>query len=224
MYPCPCQTPFTQPIIMAHFNFEVFFMKISFFSTVLASLICSASHAYYTVQESGELLKPEQMQAATEIQFITSGDEGINVIGRFDKGFDEESNLRFVAGAGTTDFFIAGYLKWVPFPDFEKQPAIGFSFGAQYGHYESDNELALRVVPFTSKKFDTDKGEFSPYAALPFAFSNYDEDSTIPFQLALGSRYRHHDFDHFDFNAELGFDINNAFAYVSLGAIFPAFE
>jgi len=183
-----------------------------------------AAQAFYTVQETGDLLKPNQMQIATELQAITSGDDGINVIGRFDKGLDEEINLRFEVGFGTTDSTVGAYIKWVPIPDYESQPAIGFTFGAHIANYEDETEFAGRVIPFVSKQFDTDWGLVTPYAALPFAFSQYDDESQNPFFLVLGSRYKHPEFQYCDFTAELGFEISDSFTYLSLGAIFPAFE
>ena len=118
----------------------------------------------------------------------------------------------------------------MPIPDYEDQPAIGFTFGAQLARYkgnnatETENELGGRVIPFASKKLDSDQGEFTPYAALPFGFSNYNEKSLSPLQLVIGSRYRHPEFDKCDFSAEIGFDLHDAVTYVSFGAIFPAFE
>jgi hypothetical protein len=203
---------------------QLFTRFLTLSSLAVLTMTAPSAFAFYTVQESGDLLKPKEMQAGGEIQFITSGNDGVNFIGRLDKGLTDDSNLRFIAGAGTTDVFFAAYAKWVPFPDFEKQPAIGFSAGVQYGHYESSNELGLRFIPFVSKKFDTEIGELAPYAALPLGFMNYDDEGYTPVQLTLGSRYKHPDFDSCEFNAELAFDVNDAFAYLAFGAIFPAFE
>jgi len=195
----------------------------------LNTIICSlfllplTAQAFYTVQDTGDLLKENEQQFATELQLITTGDTGVNFIGRYDRGLDQETNLRFEAGVGTTDFAAGGYIKWVPFPDYESQPAIGFTFGAHLARYEDEMEIAGRFIPFASKQFETDMGRVTPYVALPIAFSNYNDDNTNPFSLALGSRYRHQDFDTCDFTAELGFDLSDSFNYLAVGAIFPAF-
>ena len=181
------------------------------------------AQAYYTVQDTGDLLKENEQQFATELQLITTGDTGVNFIGRYDRGLDEETNLRFEAGVGTTDFAVGGYIKWVPYPDFESQPAIGFTFGAHLARFEDEMEIAGRIIPFASKQFETDIGRLTPYAALPIAFSNYNDESSNPFSLVLGSRFRHQDFNQCDFTAELGFDLSDSFNYLSVGAIFPAF-
>src|SRR5690606_35892384 len=125
----------------------------------LMLLTAQPAFAFYTLFETGDLLPEDKMQVSAEAQFVTSGDDGTNIIGRLDKGFDDESNLRFMAGVGTTDFQFGGFLKWVPFPDFGNQPAIGFTFGAHVARFDSEGrnesadvgdgtELALRVNPF----------------------------------------------------------------------------
>ncbi len=193
----------------------------------LAAVLSSAAPAlaYYTVQDTGDLLKPKEMRFGAEAQFITHGDTtGVNAIGRFDRGLNSDMNLRFEVGAGTTDMVAAAYVKWVPFPDFEKQPAVGFTVGGQYAHYNSHSEVALRVIPFASKAFETDIGMLTPYAALPFAFASYNGDNFVPVQLVLGSRYRSPDVKQCDFTAELGFDIHQSPNSITIGAIFPAFE
>lgn len=197
------------------------FIKFQLFIVLI--LIPTLALAHYTVQDTGDLLKEDEMQFSSEVQFVTSGDEGVNLIGRFDKGFDSDSNLRFLVGAGTTDFEIGAFYKWVPFPDFESQPAIGLTLGTHVAKYAGHTELGVRAIPFVSKKFETDHGDFTPYIALPLAYANYDHDGYSPIHLTLGTRYRHPDFEQCDFTAELGFDLHEAFSYVSIGAIFPAF-
>jgi hypothetical protein len=185
-------------------------------------------HTFYSVHETGELLKPEEIQLGGEVQFVTNRDEGVNLIGRADKGFRDDMQFRLFAGSGTTDAQLGALLKWVPFPDTETQPAVGFDFGFHWAHYDSNNELALRAIPFVSKKFVTETaGDFSPFAALPLALRNYDDDqggddAEFPVGLVLGSRYHHKDFEFCDFSAELGFNLAKSPAYFSVNLIFPA--
>jgi len=200
-------------------------MRLKTIMGLLVPLFISRiAFAFYTVQETGDLLKPDEKQAAATMQMVTSGDTGINLIGRLDMGYNDDSNIRFMAGAGTTDFEIGAFYKIVPFPDYEKQPAIGFTFGAHFAHYNSNDELSMRVIPFASKKFDVKFGTITPYASLPFAFSNYNKSTYEPLQLVIGSRYKHPDFDTCEFNVELGFNVSSAFSYIAVGAVFPAFN
>lgn len=192
---------------------------------VLIALMASApALAHYSVQDTGELLEPGRYAVGTELQFVTSGDDGANILGKFDAGFSDSFNFRGIVGTGDTDFQLQALVKWVPIPDFEKQPAFGVLAGPLYARYSGENELSLRVVPFVSKKFEVEFGTLTPYAALPFAIRTYDSDTDAPFQFALGTKYSHPDLKGADFTAEIGFDIDKAYNYISFGAIFPLSE
>jgi hypothetical protein len=195
---------------------------LTLFTVVIVA--ASPSWAYYTVQDTGDLLKPNQMRFGAELEFVTHGDTGIDVNGRFDHGLTDDLNLRVELGSGTTELLAGAYLKWVPFPDYDKQPAIGLTAGAHYAHYKSANEVAFRLIPFASKTFATDYGPVTPYAGLPFAFATYDGNSFTPVQLALGVKYHFEQIKQCDFTAELDFDINQAPNSITFGAVFPAFD
>jgi hypothetical protein len=183
----------------------------------------SFSSAFYSVQDNGELLKPEEMQFLTEVQIITQRASGVNLVGRIDRGLNEESSARLTVGAGETDFHIGASYKWVPYPDLATQPAIGFIFGAIYARYEEENELSLRATALVSKAYESDIGPFTPFIALPIGIRNYAEETDFPINLAVGTRYSHPDFETCEFTAELGLNLNESFGYVSVGAVFPAF-
>jgi hypothetical protein len=192
----------------------------------LAFLMCFLSsvtaNAYYTVQDTGELIPEGYYAAGAELQFMTSPDSGANFIGRFDGAFDNEINYRGYVGFGERDFQIGGNLKWVPFPDVDKQPAIGFVVGPLIAAYDSHTELAVRAYPLISKKIKTEnKGDFVPYGALPVLFRTYNDDSDSGMQLVIGSKYIHPDYQGVHAYAELGFKIDDSVAYVSVGATFP---
>lgn len=190
-----------------------------------ALLHLSQALAFYSVQESGILVKENMWQPGAEIQLITNEDEGMNFLGRLDRGFNDESNFRFIAGTGTTSFVAGAFFKWVPFPDLESQPAVGFTVGGHVARYEGENELALRLIPFASKSFEVDTGLLTPYVSLPIAFSDFADEDRTPIQLVIGSRYNHKEFEHCEFSAELGIELNdNAPTYISVNAIFPMFE
>lgn len=192
------------------------------FFLVLATifLVSPAALAFYTVQDTGDLLDEKEYKFSAELQFITSGDDGVNVIGRFDTGFDEDSNFRFLAGVGTTDYVFGAFYKWVPYPDFEKQPAIGLTSGVQLAKYEDETEMALRFIPFISKQFETDIGTLTPYTSLPVNIRHYDGETDMPVQLILGTRYRHPEYDEVEYTAELGFEIQDAVTFISFGVMF----
>lgn len=202
-------------------------------AALMATMILSSpAFAFYTFQDSGDLLAPGRYATATEVQFLTSRDSGANFVGKIDGGLNDEFNFRATIGTGNTDFQIQGLLKWVPIPDYENQPAIGVTTGFLWARYESrasrdetENEFSVRVIPFLSKKFETENmGAITPYVALPFAIRDYGSESDVPFNLALGTKYAHPDVQGVAFTAELGFDIDESFDYVSIGAIFSMDE
>lgn len=184
------------------------------------------ANAFYTFQETGDLLAPDRYAVGTELQFRTSNGSGVNILGRVDGGFSDEWNYRGFIGLGDTDFQVGGHLKWVPFPDFEKQPAIGVTFGGHIASYAvgdrgSKTEFALRTMPFISKSYEAEVGQFTPYASLPLGLRTYDEETDATVQLALGTRFIHPEMLGAHYFAEVGFNLDNVFAYISVGANFP---
>lgn len=194
-----------------------------FAATLLGGL---SAQAFYTFQETGDLLAPDRYAVGTELQFRTSNGSGVNILGRVDGGFSDEWNYRGFIGLGDTDFQAGGHMKWVPFPDYENQPAIGFTFGGHIASYAHDNrgsntEFAIRTMPFVSKSYEAELGQFTPYAALPLGLRTYDEETDATVQMVLGSRFIHPEMLGAHYFAEIGFNLDNVFAYISLGASFP---
>ena len=195
---------------------------------VISILLSSRVYAFYTVQDTGHLIKPNQLAFGTSLQWITHGPtRGVNLLGHLDVGFNDSSNFRIEAGGGTTDAVLGAYYKWVPFPDFGQQPAVGFTFGAQYSHYLGASEVAARFIPLASKRFaiktDSASGAVTPYVALPLALATYNNTTEVPVQIALGAKYHDDRFKTCDFLAELDFDVNQAPNSIVFGAQFPAF-
>jgi len=186
---------------------------------LLTVVIFSApAFAFYTTLDNGEILEPGHYRLGVNTQFITEGDDGVNVGLRFDAPIDEELNWRALLGFGTTDVFVGGYLKWVPFPDTDTQPAVGVISGILFARYSGDNELTLRVNPFVSKKYSLTFGDFNSYLALPFSIKSYGDKTDIPVQATLGTEYRTESLENVGFWAEIGFDLNDAFPYFAIGA------
>lgn len=185
---------------------------------VLTLLWSAQASAYYTTMDTGQMLKLGEYKLGAEAQFITEGDDGVNIGARFDGAINDELGWKTLLGAGTTDLFLGGFVKWVPFPDTEKQPAIGVIAGVLYAHYEDLNELSLRAHPFISKKFALEFGDITPFFALPIGIRTADSETDVPFQVALGAEFRPTGIEKINFLAEIGFDINDAFPYFAIGA------
>lgn len=195
--------------------------KLNLLATILflaSALMAREAQAFYSVMDTGSLLKEGHYKLGVETQFVTSGDQGVNLNARMDGPITDELNWKAELGVGTTDFLAGGYVKWVPFPDVEKQPAVGLIAGALYAHYEHINEISLRVAPFISKKFGFEFGDLTPYFALPMGLRSADSSTQVPVQASFGAEFRPSAFEKINFLAEMGFDVVKAFPYFSVAA------
>lgn len=181
-------------------------------------LVATSAQAYYSTMDTAELLEAGQYKITAESQFATSGDEGVNLVARFDSYFTEDSNLKALVGVGTTDFQIGGFFKWIPIPDYENQPAMGVIMGVNYARAEDTNDLSIRFHPLVSKKFETNFGAIVPYGAIPFGIRSRDGDNELPIQVEVGSELQLNQIQKFRFLVEVGFDVTKAFSYISFGA------
>lgn len=177
--------------------------------------------AYYSLMDTAELIEEGKYNANVETQFITEGESGMNLLGRFDSRLTEDTGYRIEAGFGVVDFNFAGFFKWSPIPDLGKQPAMSLSGGVSIARYrfgnETANDLSLRVHPIISKKFNMEFGDLTPYAGLPLGFRTVEGESDLVSQLTIGVQVKPNRFDYISFVGEIGFDIDNAFTFLSLG-------
>lgn len=192
---------------------------------ITLGLFSFSAHAYYSVMDTGEIMDPGRYKVTPEIQFLTEGG-GANLGANFDMGLNDETGLRGQVGFGDTQFFAAGFFKYMPFPDVDKQPAIGFNAGLVYARDAGDADYTLRVEPLVSKKFTPDFGAITPYASIPFGWQHRSADKyagdkdNLTLQIAIGTQVDLKTLPNWGLMAELGFDINKTFGYVSFGAAY----
>lgn len=177
-----------------------------------------SAKAYYSTLETGQLLEEGQYKATAGVQLFTDDTTGVNFNGRFDTWLSEELNFQGVLGFGEIDAHIGGFVKWVPYPDYGNQPALGFKAGALYARIANENELSARLAPFTSKTFHNNFGTFTPFASLPLGLRSINGEIDLPIQVAGGMEWKTPDLEKLAFIFEVGFDINEAFSYLSVGA------
>ena len=186
-------------------------------------LFSFTSHAYYSVMDTADLVEKDLYDAQIEGQFITDGESGLNLLGRFDGRLTEETGYRVEAGFGVVDFNLAGFFKWAPIPDTGKQPALAVSTGFSIARYkfgtETANDLSIRAHPIASKKFDMDFRTLTPYTALPLGLRTVEGDMDLTAQLVIGSKVKPERFENMSFIGELGFDLAEAFTYLSVGFV-----
>ena len=164
-----------------------------------------------------------------------------DVIGRLDQGLDfrKDLNIRYFAGLGYFGLQGGAFLKWVPFPDYKYQPAVGVSGGLGYrmdGIWQSiglgrrggengglSHFLEVYLNPLASKEFSTAGGVLAPYTALPIVLQvSLAEGMERLGWFVLGARgelfFIH--FHEFNLNVELGIGVMGAApSYLSLGVI-----
>jgi len=185
--------------------------------------LSSPAFAYFDVMDTGEVMASGRYKLTPEVQFITDGG-GANIGTNFDLGLSEDMGLRFQIGAGDTNFSLAGFFKYMPFPDTDSQPAIGFNLGVVYAHDAGDADFTVRWEPLVSKKFGFDWGGLTPYASIPLGInhrgsSRYNHDhNNLTVQAAVGSQVDLKTLPDVGLMAEVGFDLNKANSYVTFGA------
>jgi hypothetical protein len=211
------------------------FQKISTVSQVTLTLVTfaaftlgfvSSSQAFYTVLETGEVLRPSTYRLSLAPQFIFNRFDGVNAIATIDVPVNDSQSIRGLFGTGKVDFQIGGFYKYVPFPNTAKQPAIGGSAGLVVAKIKDITTVNIRLTPLASKKIPLDMGDLIPYVALPIGITTLsggtgtDKTSLFPVQVTGGAEMQFLDMPHWAFQAELGLNINDAFSYVALAAVY----
>jgi hypothetical protein len=206
----------------------MFIKRVSFLnrtSTLIAgvlTVLLSLSHAkaFYSVLNTGEVLKPGEYQAMASPQVVFNRYSGTNFAGRLDMGLEDGVSARGVLGFGKVDFQIGGLIKWVPFPDTESQPSIGGEAGLIVSRIGGINQYSLRFNPLVSKKFETEIGDVTPYGSLPIGVTIQSGDTTetiTPVQLVGGAELHPLDLKNWRFLGELGLNVSQSFSFVSFG-------
>jgi hypothetical protein len=181
---------------------------------LLPLLFSSSSYAYFTVGESGELPKPGTYRIGAEPQIVFD-DGGFDLSAFADTLLGPDGSIRGQMGVGETNFDAGVSYKWIPIPDYGNQPAVGGKAEVDWANRKSGGWTSFRIMPLVSKKFETDYGLMTPYAALPIGLNSAPWGSVTTIQLAGGSEFRNPDYPRWMYSAELGLNLNNAFTYIS---------
>lgn len=173
------------------------------------------SHATMSLLTDGEILPADKWRGGLSLQGVLNGNDGINMAGHFDIGINDSTEVLLEAGTGATDFFGSLKFKYVPFPDYQRQPAIGFILGTTVLSEGGDSTTFINLKTLASKRFDTDFGPMTPYAALSLNLAlskSYKED---PLHLIVGGKYAPPDWPNTFIHAEIGLDVADAFNYIA---------
>lgn len=193
-------------------------MVLTFLIVSSVLLLSKPSHAYLSVSETAELIKEGEYRIGVIPQLILSSGGGSNMGVFFDLPVEDDINSRFIIGGGTTDFYASASVKWVPYPDYERQPAIGLRGALTYARDGVANFYNLQATPIISKNVDTDWGKMIPYVGLPITVVHSTISTTL-MQFVVGSEWV--DRNDFQIGGEIDFNLSNTNTTATLHFNFP---
>lgn len=188
-------------------------------SVTLISLLGSNAFAYYEVMDTGDILPTQNRAVMTQAQMAFGSNLKSNVVGSYDWPLDDSSQIRTFIGLGET-FHIGGSYKWMPVPDYQKQPAMGVIFSGHFAQPSSSSEFALSAAGMFSKYVQTQKlGTHNLYVSPKLSLQFYDGNSNLPLQLVGGTQFDLKQFKNAKINAEIGFNLSKSFNYIAVGFV-----
>jgi hypothetical protein len=197
----------------------MFLKKLGISLSVSMALFSYSANASQGFLETGDVLETGNHKAQVGLLGATSGDTGLDFMARFATPIHRDAEVQAELGAGgSSDIFAGAYIKYVPFPDFGRQPAVGVRAGYGFTQYSGDSVSAFQLQPLASKLWTTDIGEFTPYFGLPMSITSRDGESYIPMQAVIGSSFKPNQLDKVNFKLEYGMNVIRSFNYIGLSA------
>ena len=187
--------------------------------TVLLTLIwgCSAP-AVSTLNEAADVLTEGTYNLGFEPQIVLgspTGTTGVNGDVVFDYPLRSDSSLRAKLGTGSSSYDLAVGFKYIPFPDYQEQPAMGFKVEAESSSTGSTTANGFRLIPLASKSFEIKYGSLQPYGGISLNLMNSSSGGTSGFQLIAGSELRTPQLPRWTFTAELDLNASNSWSSIS---------
>ncbi len=191
------------------FSFTKFRRSICHFVILLLSPLPALS--FLSTIDSGELVPVNQYRLILEPQISP-----YNLAAHFDAGISDSSQLRVSLGAGESATHFDFSVKYIPYPDIDNQPAIGYKLGLLFAN-EKDNvsSLGVRFTPLVSKRYMIDQNYFTPYLGLPLGVSVQKSTSKTPSHFVLGVEVSMPTAPDMQFGAEVGANLRDSFSYIS---------
>lgn len=203
-------------------NFKCSFIFTAFaFAFLLLNLASSEANAYMTIGESGELPAAGNYQLGAETQFITNDVGGTALDLYLDTLLTDSSSYRMHLGFGSIDFSLGASFKYIPFPDVDKQPAIGLRAAAWYARVKDSNNISASAGPLVSKKYGVEFGTLIPYVCVPVTATSTKDRNFLATQFVIGTELLHEKAQSVHFTGELGINLRDSYSYISLGVVFP---
>ena len=193
------------------------FMK-TLISLCFAIVFSQESQAVYTLGESAEVLSEGTYNMGFEPQIVINnpyGSSGLNGDFVFDYPVQADGSLRAKVGTGMSLFDASIAYKYIPFPDYLEQPAVGIKVEACSSSTNSLVTNGFRITPMTSKAFETSLGRLDPYAGLTMSLLTTGSTSTTGFQATGGSELRSSRHSRFIVAAELNLNLSNSWSSIA---------
>lgn len=214
-----CQ-PLVGVVTIVFMKKNKFFKWIQIISIFVSAFVLSRySHAFLTINETAEILPENYYRLGVAPQLVVSDGGGFNLAVFADAHISEGLDGRITAGGGETDFWTQASVKWVPFPDVDRQPAMGGRAAIIYVRDEDQDITGFQITPLFSKKADTRYGNMIPYAGLPITWFSGDKNSYTATQFTVGAEWFPETDKHI--GAEFNLNLNNSLSSFSVYFSFP---
>ena len=179
------------------------------------------AHAFLELNETAELIPNDgKYRVGFFPQLYISNGGGTNFGAFMDMYVDDAVNARFTLGGGATDFWAGASAKWVPFPDYHDQPALGFRGAFTYAYDNNQGSYNSQVTPIVSKVIETKFGKLNPYMGLPVTWVYVSSTSSFTaIQFVVGSEWLQS--PDFQMGGELEMNMQNSTSALSVYFNFP---
>ncbi|MEW6055927.1 MAG: hypothetical protein AB1540_04870 [Bdellovibrionota bacterium] len=167
-------------------------------------------------------LEAGKWSAGLEPEIVLSNGTGAGFNFKPRYGATDFLNWQGVIGTGTgaRQFRVGGIADFEWFPDYASQPGIATPLFMEYYRLETDGLLSFGAKPLLYKSFNGQGAVYTPFVALPVGW-NYKNSKINGFmQVALGSMFKVSNLQNWKFTAEAGFDVKNAYSYISGGVTY----
>ncbi len=185
---------------------------------VTTLLLAQPCYSYQSLMTSGDLIQPETFQVLGYLESIFDELDGMNINARGVYGINDEMQADLEIGMGELNIMLGAFLKWVPIPDYDKQPAIGVRAGLSYIDHDLYSQTSISAMPFVSKGYNAEYGRFVPYVGFPLAINSNKIDTYFSSRIVFGTEWTHPEEKQIHVVAELGFELSKSFNSFNIGA------
>lgn len=204
-------------MFMTNTKLKKWIQVISIFAT--AFFLSRVGHAFLTLHETAEIMPDNYYKIGLAPQLLMSDGGGFNLGFHVDTHLDRDLDGRITFGGGETDFWTQASVKWVPFPDVDKQPAMGGRAAIIYARDSEKNFLGFQLTPIFSKKADTRYGDMIPYVGLPITWFSTKDKSYTSTQFTIGAEW--FNMNDKQIGTEFNLNLNNSYTSLSVYFNFP---